>query len=125
METPRSEQFDDIYFAVENGLEESRYVFLAQNNLPDAWMSRSRFTIAETGFGTGLNFLCAWSLFEETAPANHHPTIVGKNLDRHQNAIESCVHGGVAGLKNFPTDLEIHPVRIATRDRRTAGKESS
>ncbi len=76
METPRSEQFDDIYFAVENGLEESRYVFLAQNNLPDAWMSRSRFTIAETGFGTGLNFLCAWSLFEETAPANHHLTYI-------------------------------------------------
>lgn len=76
METPRSEQFDDIYFAVENGLEESRYVFLAQNNLPDAWMSRSRFTIAETGFGTGLNFLCAWSLFEATAPPNHHLTYI-------------------------------------------------
>lgn len=76
METPRSEQFDDIYFAVENGIEESRYVFLAQNNLPEGWMSRPRFTIAETGFGTGLNFLCAWSLFEETAPPDHHLTYI-------------------------------------------------
>ncbi|MDI7059441.1 bifunctional tRNA (5-methylaminomethyl-2-thiouridine)(34)-methyltransferase MnmD/FAD-dependent 5-carboxymethylaminomethyl-2-thiouridine(34) oxidoreductase MnmC, partial [Pseudomonas aeruginosa] len=25
--------------------------------------------IGETGFGTGLNFLCAWQLFERVAPA--------------------------------------------------------
>lgn len=66
METPRSETFDDIYFAVEDGLAESRYVFLEQNHLPEGWSGRERFTICETGFGTGLNFLCVWSLFEKT-----------------------------------------------------------
>ncbi len=68
---PRSEQFDDIYFAVEDGLAESRYVFLDRNNLPDGWArgtrAHDRFVIAETGFGTGLNFLCAWDLFDRTA----------------------------------------------------------
>jgi tRNA 5-methylaminomethyl-2-thiouridine biosynthesis bifunctional protein len=66
-DTPRSEEFDDIYFAEEDGFAESQYVFLQGNNLPAAWEGRNRFTIAETGFGTGLNFLAAWKLFEETA----------------------------------------------------------
>lgn len=67
MSTPRSEQFDDVYFSEQDGLAETRHVFLAANNLPDAWADRDVFTIAETGFGTGLNFLAAWQLFEETA----------------------------------------------------------
>lgn len=65
--SPRSEQFDDIYFAVEDGLEETKHVFLAGNGLPGRWEGRDDFTIAETGFGTGLNFLSAWECFERTA----------------------------------------------------------
>lgn len=64
---PRSKQFDDVYFSEDNGLEETRYVFLKGNNLPENWMGKERFVIAETGFGTGLNFLAAWKLFKETA----------------------------------------------------------
>ena len=64
--SPRSEHFDDIYFAVENGLEETKHVFLGGNDLPERWQNRSRFTIAETGFGTGLNFISAWKCFEGT-----------------------------------------------------------
>lgn len=62
-----SEQFDDIYFSQDNGLAETAHVFLQGNRLPQAWYHRSHFTIAETGFGTGLNFLSAWKLFEETS----------------------------------------------------------
>lgn len=69
-ETPYSEHFDDIYFCVEDGLNESRYVFLEQNHLPDRWMDCSQFKICETGFGTGLNFLLTWELFERTARPN-------------------------------------------------------
>lgn len=65
--TPRSERFDDIYFAVEDGLEETRHVFLAGNGLPERWQGCPCFTIAETGFGTGLNFFSVWKAFEETA----------------------------------------------------------
>lgn len=64
--SPRSEQFDDIYFAVEDGLEETKHVFLAGNGLPERWQGRDRFVIGETGFGTGLNFLSAWMAFEAT-----------------------------------------------------------
>lgn len=63
----RSAQFDDIYFSPENGLEETGHVFLDGNNLPELWNNKSHFIIAETGFGTGLNFLAAWTLFERIA----------------------------------------------------------
>ncbi|KJY81614.1 FAD-dependent oxidoreductase [Vibrio galatheae] len=65
--TPVSDQFDDVYFSNVNGLEETRYVFLHQNHLPQRWQTydQRRFVIAETGFGTGLNFLAAWQWFKQ------------------------------------------------------------
>lgn len=64
--TPVSDEFDDVYFSNVNGLQETRYVFIQQNNLPERWSSfqQRRFVIAETGFGTGLNFLAAWKEFD-------------------------------------------------------------
>jgi len=62
-QTPYSSIYQDIYFSRENGLEESRHVFLEGNILPDRWMDTPSFTIAETGFGTGLNFLATWQLW--------------------------------------------------------------
>lgn len=64
---PRSDQFDDIYFSAHDGLEETAHVFLAGNDLPHAWEGKDHFVIAETGFGTGLNFFSAWKLFEENS----------------------------------------------------------
>ncbi|MEP4889372.1 MAG: bifunctional tRNA (5-methylaminomethyl-2-thiouridine)(34)-methyltransferase MnmD/FAD-dependent 5-carboxymethylaminomethyl-2-thiouridine(34) oxidoreductase MnmC [Aliiglaciecola sp.] len=65
--TPVAEDFDDVYFSNHNGLEESRYVFIKNNQLPDVWTTHRQksFVIAETGFGTGLNFLAVWQLFEQ------------------------------------------------------------
>jgi tRNA 5-methylaminomethyl-2-thiouridine biosynthesis bifunctional protein len=70
--TPVSDQFDDVYFSNVNGLEEARYVFLQQNNLPIRWheTTQKRFTIGETGFGTGLNFLAVWHWFDEFRKQN-------------------------------------------------------
>ncbi|ADO41531.1 tRNA (5-methylaminomethyl-2-thiouridine)(34)-methyltransferase MnmD [Ketogulonicigenium vulgare] len=52
---PVSDRFDDPYFSLDNGLEETRYVFLRGNDLPARFTGD--FHIAELGFGTGLNFL--------------------------------------------------------------------
>lgn len=68
---PRSRVFDDVYFSDQSGLDETRYVFIEQNNLAErfaALADNGRLVIGETGFGTGLNFLCAWQLFEQCAP---------------------------------------------------------
>jgi len=60
-------QFDDIYFSPEDGLAETGHVFIGGNGLPAAWVGHDIFTIVETGFGTGLNFLAAWQLFDRSA----------------------------------------------------------
>ena len=70
---PISPAFGDIYFSRDSGLDEARHVFLQHNRLHERFSALpvgSYFTIAETGFGTGLNFLCAWECFLKYAPPN-------------------------------------------------------
>jgi len=64
--TPVSRHFDDIYFSDQDGLQETRHVFLNGNHFPQRFNQhpRSILTIAETGFGTGLNFLTLWQAFD-------------------------------------------------------------
>ncbi len=52
---PVSSRFDDPYFSLAGGLDETRHVFLAGNDLPTRL--RPGFHVAELGFGTGLNLL--------------------------------------------------------------------
>ena len=68
--TPKCRNFGDVYFSTDGGLNESRYVFLSGNDLPQRWQNVEQFTIAETGFGTGLNFLCTLEAWLNTAPDN-------------------------------------------------------
>jgi tRNA U34 5-methylaminomethyl-2-thiouridine-forming methyltransferase MnmC len=61
---PVSTRFDDPYFSLDNGMAETRHVFLAGNDLPARF--GPGFQVAELGFGTGLNLLSAWALWEES-----------------------------------------------------------
>lgn len=65
---PTSGRFGDVYFSKEDGLAESRAVFLAGCGLPDAWRDRPRFTVAELGFGTGLNIASLIALWRREGP---------------------------------------------------------
>lgn len=74
---PYSTRFDDVYFSTnpdhpQQGIAETEYVFLQHNRLAKRWanLQQATFTIVETGFGTGLNFLCACKLWLETAPSH-------------------------------------------------------
>lgn len=69
--TPFSDQFQDFYYNSEQGLQESEYVFLAGNQLPQRFSEHAGkvFCVAETGFGTGLNFLLTWQAWD----AQPHP----------------------------------------------------
>ncbi|WP_185236381.1 bifunctional tRNA (5-methylaminomethyl-2-thiouridine)(34)-methyltransferase MnmD/FAD-dependent 5-carboxymethylaminomethyl-2-thiouridine(34) oxidoreductase MnmC [Teredinibacter franksiae] len=70
---PISTQFDDVYFSTTDGLKETEFVFLQHNNLPQRWQtptSNNHFTVAETGFGTGLNFLVTWYNWQKQTPQN-------------------------------------------------------
>lgn len=67
---PYSARCGDVYFSRDSGLEEKRYVFLQGNRLAERFAllpKESALSIGETGFGTGLSFLCAWQLFDKVA----------------------------------------------------------
>lgn len=69
---PRSGRFDDVYFSKEDGLAESRAVFLTGCDLPNVWAGRRHFTVAELGFGTGLNIVALLDLWRQERPADGH-----------------------------------------------------
>ncbi|MBB3168773.1 bifunctional tRNA (5-methylaminomethyl-2-thiouridine)(34)-methyltransferase MnmD/FAD-dependent 5-carboxymethylaminomethyl-2-thiouridine(34) oxidoreductase MnmC [Simiduia aestuariiviva] len=123
---PFSRQFDDVYFSSANGLEESRYVFLQHNHLAKRWQSlpeRGHFTIGETGFGTGLNFLAAAELWLNTAPATatlHFVSVEKFPLNRSDLTQALALWPQLAPLAEqlvaaYPLqpEQEIYPIAIA------------
>jgi tRNA 5-methylaminomethyl-2-thiouridine biosynthesis bifunctional protein len=59
--TPFSPHYDDIYHSAVGGLAQAEHVFLRGNDLPERWQGRRVFTVMETGFGMGINFLTTWA----------------------------------------------------------------
>ena len=80
--SPYSQQFDDIYFDLESGFSQSQNVFINGNKLQERLLNNQQntaLTIAETGFGTGLNFLLTLRTYHQLQqgintekPANIH-----------------------------------------------------
>ncbi|KQP35236.1 FAD-dependent 5-carboxymethylaminomethyl-2-thiouridine(34) oxidoreductase MnmC [Pseudorhodoferax sp. Leaf274] len=70
---PYNPRFGDRYRS-EAGLAQARGVFLQGCGLPQAWAGRAHWTILETGFGLGLNFLVAWAAWrsDPQRPARLH-----------------------------------------------------
>lgn len=72
---PISVHYNDVYHSSEGGIDQSLHVFVHGNNLIQRWQSFAKnvpqvFTVGETGFGTGLNFLLCWHLWELYAPSS-------------------------------------------------------
>lgn len=90
-----SQRFGDYYFSNHDGLAETKYVYLAGNDLPAAWQTSTQrhFTIGETGFGTGMNFMAAWQAFEQTISSDT------------SNASNKCLH--YVGVELFPLDRRL------------------
>ncbi len=65
--TPRSDRYGDVYYGQAGALDQARHVFLHGNGLPGRWRGRDAFTICETGFGLGQNFLAAWQAWRDDA----------------------------------------------------------
>ncbi len=87
---PFSVRFNDVYFSLHGGIDETRHVFIDNNHLPHrlpALAEDARFVIGETGFGTGLNFLVAWQTWRELAPPGarlHFVSVEKYPLSREQ-----------------------------------------
>ena len=61
---PISQRFDDPYFSLQDGLAETKHVFLGGNDLPARFVDN--FHVAELGFGTGLNLLATWQAWRQS-----------------------------------------------------------
>lgn len=117
--TPVSSEFGDVYFSNDNGLSETRYVFLQQNRLPERFSHHDSdsFVIGETGFGTGLNFLATLAAFLEQAvdparcPRLHfisfekYPLTQG-DLRKALDAWPELVHLSQALIAQWPLPVE-------------------
>ncbi|NVJ66274.1 MAG: tRNA (5-methylaminomethyl-2-thiouridine)(34)-methyltransferase MnmD [Gammaproteobacteria bacterium] len=69
---PYSPQFDDVYFNTQDGIAESKYVFIEGNQLEQRFAEQpDSFSIFETGFGSGLNFLLTANLWQQLNPSGH------------------------------------------------------
>ena len=73
--TPFSPEYSDVYHSAASGPGQAAHVFLAGNDLPARWAGRRRFTVLETGFGLGVNFLTtveAWRRDPRRPPRLHY-----------------------------------------------------
>ncbi len=60
-----SPEFGDVYASKDGAYEQSRFVFLDGNQLPERWQGKPQFTIVENGFGLGTNFLTTLKAWRE------------------------------------------------------------
>ena len=65
---PFAPDFDDIFHPRAGALRQAQHVFLGGNGLPERWQGREEFTILETGFGLGNNFLATWAAWRCDPP---------------------------------------------------------
>lgn len=101
-----SREFDDIYFSKEDGIEETKHVFLEGNQIPGRWKQGNReiFKIGELGFGTGLNFFVSLDLWRNLAdpPSVEFFTLEKYPLDR---TLLLEMKDSFPGLKTWEEDL--------------------
>lgn len=114
---PRSSDFGDVYFSRTDGLAESRHVFIDGNDLTNRLANLGnfeRFVIGEIGFGTGLNILAIWQLWQQIRPDNysHLHIITTEKFPLHKTDLEKAlsVWTELAGLSkqlidNYPPPL--------------------
>ena len=105
--SPRSGRFGDVYFSKDDGLAETRAVFLAGCNMPDVWQGRRDFTVGELGFGTGLNIIALIEMWRHHRPEGarlHVFTVEGYPLSRNEAARALSAWPDVAETANALLD---------------------
>ena len=73
--------YGDHFYSQNNGREECQHVFINGNKLPDRLAATKEFTIAELGFGTGLNYLETWNFWRHIRGSNQRLNFV--SFERH------------------------------------------
>lgn len=104
--TPFSTTYDDVYHSTAGGLAQCQQVFLAGNGLPQRWQARDRFTIVETGFGLGLNFLTTWAAW--AADPQRSAELHFVSLEKHPFAAADlpALHAPFSELADYAAALQ-------------------
>jgi len=122
---PYSAEFDDIYYSEAGAREESEYVFLQNNDLPQRWKNRSQFVISETGFGAGLNFILTMQAWEKHADVSaclyyvsfeKHP-VAPDDLKRIANNWPDLQSYFDELIVNYPPAIKGHHSRVFSKGR--------
>jgi len=79
--TPYSPRYGDVYHTRWGALRQAESVFLRGNGLPDRWRGRPAFTVLETGFGLGMNFLALWQAWRDDPARSRRLHVV--SLEAH------------------------------------------
>lgn len=99
---PVSTQFDDPYYSLGGGLDETRHVFLGGNDLHARFAGDLR--IGELGFGTGLNLLVTWTDWLKQPHGKLHFT----SFEAYPMAKADMA----ASLKAFPEVVELGTILL-------------
>ena len=104
--TPYSPEYGDIYHSADSGPGQARHVFLGGNGLPQRWAGARAFTIVETGFGLGLNFLETWHAWraDPARPQRLHFVSVEKHPFTREGLAE--LHGRYPGIEPLAAELQ-------------------
>ena len=127
--TPVSLRFDDPYYSIHDGFAETGHVFLSGNDLPKRF--RPGFSIAELGFGTGLNLMATaialqshqtaaeirYTSFEAFPLSSSEIRTALSHFPVPQALVDSFLAEWEAGKRNF--DLPGISVSIIEGDART------
>ncbi|WP_206955517.1 bifunctional tRNA (5-methylaminomethyl-2-thiouridine)(34)-methyltransferase MnmD/FAD-dependent 5-carboxymethylaminomethyl-2-thiouridine(34) oxidoreductase MnmC [Trinickia acidisoli] len=79
--TPFSPAYDDVYHSAAGAFAQAGHVFLGGNGLPERWRARRIFTVLETGFGIGGNFLATWAAWR--ADPNRCERLAFVSIEKH------------------------------------------
>lgn len=104
--TPWSPEYGDIYHSADSGPGQARHVFLGGNGLPQRWAHRRVFTVLETGFGLGLNFLATWQAWRDdpVRPERLHFVSIEKHPFTRQGLAD--LHARYPELSEFAGRLQ-------------------
>src|ERR1700709_2858316 len=96
--SPYSPEYGDIYHSIVGSLAQSHYVFLQGNGLPERWQGRQTFTVLETGFGMGINFLTTWAAWRADPARGGHLHFV--SIEKHPFSADDLRRAHAATVDN-------------------------
>jgi tRNA 5-methylaminomethyl-2-thiouridine biosynthesis bifunctional protein len=106
--SPHSPRFNDSYRSRSGGVAQALGVFLAGCGLPGRWRGAAEFTVLETGFGLGINFLTTWAAWEadeRRCERLHFVSIEAYPVAAADIVRSALAPDGAAGTQSPPTPL--------------------